>query len=120
MSKLLEYRKLEKHLAEKIQALNFLKSDARLKKELEFEKKLHDLLAQYGFSLKDLLPIIDPSVRQNAPTSSNIDGRKLRKVKVYNNPYTGEVLQTKGGNQRTLKLWKKEHGAGTVEGWLTN
>ena len=40
MSKLAEYRKLEKYLAEQLQALEALKSDGALKKEIEFETKL--------------------------------------------------------------------------------
>jgi hypothetical protein len=36
MLKLAEYRQLEKHLAEQLQALEALKSDSALKKEIEF------------------------------------------------------------------------------------
>ncbi|WP_256219368.1 DNA binding protein, partial [Pseudomonas sp. NBRC 111133] len=41
-------------------------------------------------------------------------------VKVYKNPHSGEVVETKGGNQRTLKAWKNEYGAEVVESWLAN
>jgi len=34
-------------------------------------------------------------------------------------PHTGEVVKTKGGNHKTLKDWKAEHGSATVESWLT-
>jgi hypothetical protein len=40
MSKLTEYRQLENHLAEQLQALETLKSDGALKKETEFESEL--------------------------------------------------------------------------------
>lgn len=50
MSKLAEFRQLEKHLAEQLQALENLKGDAGLKKEIEFETKLRDLLAKYSYS----------------------------------------------------------------------
>lgn len=39
MSKLAEFRQLEKHLAEQLQALEALKGDAGLKKEIEFENE---------------------------------------------------------------------------------
>jgi hypothetical protein len=39
--------------------------------------------------------------------------------KVYKNPHTGEVVETKGGNHNQLKEWKAEHGSETVESWLT-
>lgn len=43
--------------------------------------------------------------------------RKPRELKTYKNPHSGETIQTKGGNHTTLKAWKAEHGAETVEGW---
>ncbi len=46
MSKLAEFRQLEKKLAELLQALEVLKGDAGLKKEIEFEAKLRALLAE--------------------------------------------------------------------------
>ena len=45
-------------------------------------------------------------------------GRRKRKLKIYKNPNTGEVVETRGGNQKTLKAWKEEHGNDTVESWL--
>jgi hypothetical protein len=46
MSKLAEFRQLEKHLAEQLQALEVLKGDAGLKEEIEFETKLRALLTE--------------------------------------------------------------------------
>lgn len=45
--------------------------------------------------------------------------RLQSQVKVYKNPNTGEVVETKGGNHKTLKEWNAQHGAATVESWLT-
>ena len=121
MSKLVEFRQLEKHLAEQLQALEALKGDAGLKKEIEFETKLRDLLAKYGYSLKDVINVLDPQPGRRAPAiQSRVGSRKARQVKVYKNPHPGEVVETKGGNQKTLKQWKAEHGSATVESWLKN
>lgn len=121
MSKLIEYRMLENHLAEQVKTLNFLKSDERLIKELEFESKLLELLAEYSFSLRQIVQILEPRAGQRRPTTPvRIDGRSRRKLKVYRNPHTGELVRTKGGNHRTLKQWKSQHGAGLVESWLAN
>lgn len=119
MSKLAEYRQLEKHLAEQLQALEALKGDDGLKKEIEFETKLRKLLDQYGFSLKDIINLLDPQTitrRQSAAQTGST--RKPRELKVYKNPNTGEVIETKGGNHKVLKEWKAKHGANVVEGWL--
>lgn len=119
MSKLAEYRQLEKHLAEQLQALEALKGDDGLKKEIEFETKLRKLLEHYGFSLKHIVNILEPHppARRQAVASA-VSTRKPRELKVYKNPNTGELIETKGGNHKALKAWKAEHGADVVEGWL--
>ncbi|CAH0312155.1 histone-like nucleoid-structuring protein, MvaT/MvaU family [Pseudomonas brassicacearum] len=119
MSKLAEYRRLEKHLAEQLQALETLKGDSGLKKEIEFETKLRNLLDQYGFSLKHIINLLDPqsTTRRQASTRTTAT-RKPRELKTYKNPNTGEVIETKGGNHKALKEWKEKHGADVVEGWL--
>jgi len=120
MSKLAEYRQLEKHLAEQLQALEALKGDAGLKKEIEFETKLRALLAEYGYSLLNVINLLDPKSGRRAPAAESKTGtRKSRVLKVYKNPHTGEVVETKGGNHKTLKEWKAEHGSATVESWLS-
>jgi hypothetical protein len=35
----------------------------------------------------------------------------------YKNPSNGEIVETKGGNHKVLKAWKKEYGNDTVESW---
>lgn len=120
MSKLAEFRQLEKHLAEQLQALEALKGDVGLKKEIEFETKLRALLGEYSYSLKDVINLLDPKSGRRAPVAEpQASTRKPRQVKVYKNPHTGEVVETKGGNHKTLKEWKAEHASATVESWLT-
>ena len=120
MSKLAEFRQLEKHLAEQLEALEALKGDAGLKKEIEFETKLRVLLAEYGYSLPNVINLLGPKSGRRAPVAEpQSSTRKPRQVKVYKNPNTGEVVETKGGNHKTLKEWKAEHGSATVESWLS-
>ncbi|WP_434706588.1 DNA binding protein [Pseudomonas sp. D4-18] len=120
MSKLAEFRQLEKHLAEQLQALEALKGDAGLKKEIEFETKLRDLLEKYSYSLKDVINVLDPQGGRRAAAATLKSGtRKVRQVKAYKNPHTGEIIETKGGNHKGLKEWKAEYGSDTVESWLT-
>lgn len=119
MSKLAEYRQLEKYLAEQLQALKMMKSKEGLKKEIEFETKLRKLLEHYGFSLKHIVNLLDPQTSARSTSTEKAAGtRKPRDLKVYKNPTTGEVIETKGGNHKALKAWKAEHGADVVEGWL--
>ncbi|CAI8810409.1 hypothetical protein EMIT0P294_10580 [Pseudomonas sp. IT-P294] len=39
--------------------------------------------------------------------------------KVYKNPHTGEVFETKGDNHKILKEWRAKYGSATVESWLS-
>lgn len=120
MSRLAEFRKLEQQLATQLAELESMKSDSGLKKEMEFESKLRALLDEYGFSLKSIINILDPEVGSRTLTSKSAavkTVRKARDVKIYKNPNSGELIETKGGNHRQLKEWKAEFGADVVESW---
>lgn len=61
MSKIAEFKRLEAQLAEQLAALETLKSDGKLKREIEFETKLKALLKEYDFGLKAVINILEPS-----------------------------------------------------------
>ena len=120
MSRLAEFRALEQQLAAQLAELETLKNDDGLKREIEFETKLRDLLGEYGYSLRNIVAILDPhSSNRRAPAAAELKGsRKARAVKVYKNPHSGEVVETKGGNHKVLKEWKTQYGSDKVESWL--
>jgi hypothetical protein len=122
MSRLAEFRKLEQQLAAQLAELETLKNDDGLKKEMEFENKLRGLLGEYNYSLRDVINILDPqaSSRKSAPAAvAEKATRKPRSVKVYKNPHSGEVVETKGGNHKALKEWKGQYGSDVVESWVS-
>lgn len=122
MSRLAEFRKLEQQLAEQLTELESMKSDSSLKKEMEFESKLRALLGEYGFSLKNIISILDPGAGRStsSPIAAPVKAaRKARDVKIYKNPNSGELIETKGGNHRQLKEWTIEFGVDVVESWRT-
>lgn len=120
MSKLAEFKALEAQLAAQLKQLDELKNDGELKREIEFEEKLRKLMAEYGVSLKGIIALLDPQARASgtASVSAARGQRRQRQVKVYKNPETGEVVETKGGNHKVLKAWKEKYGAAKVDGWL--
>lgn len=121
MSRLAEFRQLEQKLAAQLAELEEMKSSSELQKEIAFETKLRDLLAEYGCSLRDVINILDPQASRRAVASS-VDERaprRARQVKQYKNPHNGEIIETKGGNHKLLKEWKAEYGADEVDSWLT-
>lgn len=101
MSKLAEFKALEAQLAAQLKQLDALKNDGDLKREIEFEQKLRSLMAEYDVRLSGIISILDPQARQSSVSSAGTDRgqRRQRQVKVYKNPETGEVVETKGGNQ---------------------
>lgn len=124
MSRLAEFRQLEQQLAAQLAELEALKNDDGLKREMEFESKLRDLLGQYGYSLKNVIAILDPqaatsSSKAKVATAQEKVSRKPRQVKLYKNPHSGEIVETKGGNHKTLKAWKAEYGSDVVESWVS-
>ena len=123
MSLISEYRNLEENIKELQERLKNLSQDDKLKKELEFEGKLRTLMGEYQKSLRDIIALLDPEAKAGkAPRAAKAAGtgsKRARKVKQYKNPNTGEVIETKGGNHKTLKEWKAKWGADVVEGWAT-
>ncbi|MCE1004781.1 histone-like nucleoid-structuring protein, MvaT/MvaU family [Pseudomonas sp. NMI1173_11] len=120
MSRLAEFRQLEQQLAERLAELEALKGSSELQKELQFETKLRSLLAEYGFSLRDVITLLDPQANRlvAAPAVPEKTPRRARQVKQYRNPHNGELIETKGGNHRLLKEWKAQYGANEVESWV--
>jgi hypothetical protein len=67
-----------------------------------------------------VINLLDPQAGRRAPAVESKAGtRKARQVKVYKNPHSGEIIETKGGNHKGLKEWKSEHGSATAESWLS-
>ncbi|WP_336335294.1 histone-like nucleoid-structuring protein, MvaT/MvaU family [Pseudomonas putida] len=126
MSRLAEFRALERLLATKKPELSFITIDPRLRREFEFESKLHDLLSEYQFSLCNVLAILenenenklDEAYQQCAPFAPPPRYR-ARQDKYYKNPYTGEVVEAKNTLHRTLRLWIEQYGRAEVESWAT-
>ncbi|RJG08959.1 transcriptional regulator [Pseudomonas cavernicola] len=118
MSKLAEYRALEQQLAEQLAELEAMKNDKRLNQEMEFERKLRQLMDGYGKKLGDIIAILQPPAGRTKLVAPAKAKRRERQVKRYKNPHTNEVVETKGGNHKVLKVWKQEYGAAVVDSWL--
>lgn len=121
MSLLSDYVKKEQLLKQLEEELKRMEGDQRLKAELEFKEKLEALMAEYGKTTREVIELLDPKSDGSQPASAQSvasGSRRKRKLKIYKNPNTGEVVETRGGNHKTLKAWKDEHGSDTVESWV--
>ncbi len=122
MSLINEYRATAEAIKELQERLKNLSQDDKLKKELEFEGKLHALMDEYQKSLRDITYLLNPEAAKSSKATriaKNTGSKRARKVKQYKNPNTGEVIETKGGNHKTLREWKAKWGSATVESWVT-
>lgn len=124
MSRLAEFRALERLLAVKKSELSFIKIDPRLKREFEFESKLYDLLAEYQFDLSNVLAISESESKGNntQPPWSPLPALprfRSRQSKYYINPYTGEMVEAKSTLHKTLQMWIQQYGRAEVERWAT-
>ncbi|MBS8269530.1 H-NS histone [Halomonas litopenaei] len=118
MSILTTYVQKEQQLKQLQEDLDRLKNDDRLKAELQFKDKLEALMREFDKSASEVIKLLNPQQGIAKASSTTRTGRAKRKLKIYKNPNTGEVVETRGGNQKTLNAWKNEYGSDTVEGWL--
>ncbi|GAA0252846.1 MULTISPECIES: histone-like nucleoid-structuring protein MvaT [Pseudomonas] len=121
MSLITQYRAKEEAIKELQAQLAAMEKDGSLKREMEFESKLRTLMGEYSKSLRDIIALLDPDSKVKAPRGAvkTTGTKRARKVKQYKNPHNGEVIETKGGNHKTLKEWKAKWGGDVVEGWAT-
>lgn len=120
MSLLNEYIQKEQQLKQLQEDLQRLEGDQRLKSELEFKAKLEALMNEFGKRPADVIALLDPANDQRGAKAAagNNANRRKRRLKIYKNPKTGEVIETRGGNHKGLRSWKDEYGDETVESWL--
>jgi len=121
MSLITQYRAKEEAIKELQAQLAAMEKDGSLKREMEFESKLRTLMGEYSISLRDIIALLDPDSKVKAPRGAvkTTGTKRARKVKQYKNPHNGEVIETKGGNHKTLKEWKAKWGGDVVESWST-
>lgn len=113
-----DYIKKEQMLKKLQEELQQLESNSELKKELEFKEKLHALMAEHGKVGRDVCEILDPSYQSKSVKGVNTGSRKKRALKVYKNPHTGQVVETRGGNHKVIQEWKSEFGNEEVANWI--
>lgn len=69
----------------------------------------------YGLDLNKELGAVRPKGSVRAPSTQRT---KPRKLVTYQNPHTGEVVVTRGGNHRILNQWREEYGEDAVKSWV--
>ena len=114
MAVLSDYIKKQAALEKLQKELEALKNDDRLVAELEFKDKIVALMAEYGKSERDVINLLAP---QNANNKLSGMVKKKRRLKRYTNPHTNEVVETRGGNHKTIRGWKEQYPSDDIESW---
>lgn len=113
-----EYLELEKTVKSAMERMAIIEQDPLFAREREFEVKLRELMGENHKSLRDIINILDPdSSRPAAFKNAETKTRKARAVLTYVNPHDGSVVETKGGNHKTLRAWSAQYGKDVVKGW---
>ena len=118
MSLIKEFNAIESEMAELQARIQKLKDDPATAVELEFKDKLVALMDEHDKSLRDVIAFLDPGASPRTGSKGR-GGARVRRVKRYKNPHTGEIIETKGGNHKGLLAWKEKHGNEEVESWAT-
>jgi hypothetical protein len=120
MSILNEYRSTEAAIAELAKKLEAMRPTVQ--QELDQEKELKEFVEALGLTNRKAALLLHPDFEHKASSVAGNDQgvkhRRERVVKVYQNPHTGEIIETKGGNHKGLKDWKSQYSSDTVESWL--
>ena len=111
---------IEKQLAQLEKELKSIENSAAFKKENAVKRALSNLMKKHGYSKNDLIALLQsdgPALVKNSKTPAATT-RKTRKLKVFKNPETGDIVETRGGNHKVLKAWKAEYNLKTIDDWL--
>ncbi|MNF56549.1 hypothetical protein D3C84_380390 [compost metagenome] len=120
MSKIAEFRAAELELGKQIAALEALRNDAALKRELAFESALNNLLTQFDISRETLVGMLGVAPRADAHKATTGKRKIVNRepAKTFLNPHTGERLTVKRLSHGKYKEWVEKYGAVVVETWL--
>ena len=127
-AKLKELRNKEALLAKLSEEFEALENDKELKSDLKLRDEIEALLKKHGRPASHLAVLFDlrPAPARGRKragakaAAAPVRKRRRRKLKIYQNPHTGDKIETRGGNHRVLKAWKAEYGPEVVESWVAN
>lgn len=113
MSRINQFREVDRQLSELLKLHDKLKKDPAVQKDIEFEKKVKDLVSEYGMSTAEVIEIL-----ASGQGHSSASGQKQLPTKTYWNPHTGKEISLKRASNKQLKAWKAEHGNQAVDNWI--
>lgn len=125
--------RLKSEIDAKLVELSRIQGNSEFVREVTFVAEFKALIQKYQFTSNDAYAMLDPgylfggkfdvekffSALQSVIPQEEviIPATKSRALMRYSNPFTGEIIETKGTNNKKLREWKSTYGSQTVEGW---
>lgn len=129
-------RRLKEEIDAKLIELSRIQASEDFVREASFVAEFDELMKKYQFNSNDAFAMLDPGSlfgsefdvedffevlqRISANAKADPETSKGRPLMRYQNPFTGEVVETKGTNHKKLREWKATHGRQAVEAWKIN
>ena len=111
---------MEASLAKLKKEIELLEKSESYKKEQALIKGVENLLTKHGKTKSELIAFLNNETKNPKKTKliEKKSKRKQRKLKVYKNPVTEEIIETRGGNHRVLKAWRAKYPMQNIEAWV--
>lgn len=125
--------RLKSEVVAKLAEISKIQDGSELLRERSFIAEFKELKRKYQFSTQEAFALLDPSLlfdreftvedffavfqKSLSGSSPCVDRRHPKSLKKYRNPFTGEVIETKGFNNKKIREWKAAHGREEVESW---
>lgn len=129
--KIAQYTAAELALAKQVTALEELKNDPELKRELEFNSELDALLLKHSFSKTKLHNFLEAQLgaikaaetKAPSPVKAGKAGKEkvgyaAHKDKLWTNPHTQETVKSRRRDHKTILGWIEQYGLETVLTWM--
>lgn len=122
MFKIAEFQAAQLELSKRVTALEELRNDPELKRELEFDAELEALLGKYSMSRDKLYNFMHAQVMavRSAEKGTLTSKGKVAapgKMKRWTNPFDGVVIDSGRRDHNVIKGWIAQYGLKTVLTW---
>lgn len=121
MFKIAEFQAAQLELSKRVTALEEMRNDPELKRELEFDGELVELLGKYSLSKDKLYAFLSVQYNARKAADKKAAGPKgkahIGTMKLWTNPHTGESLESGRRDHKTIKGWIEQYGLKEVLTW---
>lgn len=115
-----QYEQLKQEKTNIDEKIEELEANDAFKEDMKCKDDIVTLLSKHGKTSQDLLhlfPEITPSMSKTKPARPRKSSGKQRPLIRYTHQKTGEQVESRGLNHKTLQAWIKENDKETVKSW---